>query len=406
MESGPLPEQRGDEGIHHDLDAQKRDSQKTVVVERKPTRPSSFIQEKPEVISTPDRSPSADSDSDEEILDVAPRKNAFGGGPTPTSSISWEHFDNQIDQSLFPRMQQIAEVLRNSPELHRSQQNRAEQPDSEVLSDFNLRHFRLSPRAAFPQPQSPENSPVSKDHTGTILDLLSRLRHEVIRKQTGGKAEPVRIAQPVMPGITAQEKNTKMPDPTGTFYMPRGTNAKIPGKGTMKRQLHEIRRALPATVPHPGKTSHAPQTISTQPSPSNPLRVNRDEAIQELVQVLRDHLPAPPLHTAAQQLDLQFSSTRFGNLSITLQHQNDRLEIVLQSSQEQTQQELMQSREELARQLRQLGYQQVQIQVLSRDPRQGGSNPRSGHQTSAGDSDDDRRIRFVDEDGNELDEDV
>ena len=96
------------------------------------------------------------------------------------------------------------------------------------------------------------------------------------------------------------------------------------------------------------------------------------------------------------QLSLDFTSRVFGDLGLNLKEADGRLSVLLSAQDEQTRQELQQQREELERNLRQFGYSQVDVNVQGRDG--------DGQETREEDKDEDadRRVHFLDEDGNEL----
>ncbi|OVE77620.1 hypothetical protein BVX99_02220, partial [bacterium F16] len=202
--------------------------------------------------------------------------------------------------------------------------------------------------------------------------------------------------QPTPPktGNAAQDFET-----TGTINLPRGTHAlKTIGKLAQKNLQNTAKKPVQA-IGISDTDASKQSGIKDAGALKSPVAQPRPSAnLDDLVRMIREQLPQLQANSGSR-ITMDFTSSRFGDLNISLTQQQGRLSVVIQADSDSSQESLSQNRNELNRQLRQMGYGQVNVEI---------NNSSRDEQAQSEDTEDnatpDKNIRFIDENGDILED--
>ncbi|OVE81813.1 hypothetical protein BVY04_02415 [bacterium M21] len=202
-------------------------------------------------------------------------------------------------------------------------------------------------------------------------------------------------------GITPETKNIEV---TSTINLPRGVDVLKRAQAALKRGQTQKAKPFDAQVKERqgGEgMQESPQSLNKAQATVLPNQATRAGNISDIIRFINEnvqHLRGAE-NTQNTKMVLDFSSNRFGNLNITIEQSSGQLNVTLQSDTDSSRQQLLDQRDELARQLRQMGYGEVSVDIEDKDQD-------AQKKQAAEDEDDspDKNVRFRGEDGNILED--
>ncbi len=227
-------------------------------------------------------------------------------------------------------------------------------------------------------------------HPQDLLEAIARTRKHF---------QQLRAEQPTPAAPNSETQKPQDVEVTSTINLPRGLDE-------LKRK-HVPEARIPD--PQPGKPLAVAEQV-TDPQASNKANANaahqldaaRTKAVEDLARMINDRVQvaASQESSSSIRLSMDFNSSRLGNVSVSVeQNANGQLNVTLQAESDGSRQQLNGQRDELARQLRQMGYDQVNVEVHT-----GQQNEREQTADDDPDANPDENVQFRDEDGNVLED--